>query len=135
MACCACVYGYDEVCHKETTEKVVAVGIDFMLFHIAAAVATVISAVMLLIRLLVCIFHNYCSSEKPINLLPMTESRIEWLSLVPVLGPMVVAAVVYAKAREDGYGCLDSLVCAMQSPWMLLDSIRLNRKDQEFLTV
>lgn len=137
MACCACVYGYDEICcREETAEKVVAVAVDCVLFHIAAAITTAVSAVWLLIRLIACAIHNYCSpASERVNFFPITESRAEWFSLIPVLGPMVVAAVVYSKAREEGYGHLDSLVCAMQSPWMLLDSLRLNRSGLKIVMV
>ncbi|AAF39267.1 hypothetical protein C6H88_02095 [Chlamydia muridarum str. Nigg] len=135
MACCVCVYGYNEICYKETVEKAVAVAVDCVLFNVAAVVATLISAVFLLIRWISCAIYNCCSTKERWHFLPTTESRIEWLTLIPILGPLVVASVVYAKAREDGYCCLDSLVCAMQSPWMLLDSIRQNRNEPEWMVV
>ncbi len=135
MACCVCVYGYNEICYKEPAEKAVAVAVDCVLFHVAAAVATVVSAVFLLIRWIACAIYNYCYTKEQWSFLPSTESRIEWLTLIPILGPVVVASVVYAKAREDGYCRLDSLVCAMQSPWMLLDSIRQNRTEPEWVSV
>ena len=129
MACCTCVYGYNEICHKETSEKVAAVTVDCVLFHLAAAVATAVSVVLLLVRLLACALYSYCSIERPMPFLPVTESRIEWLTLLPILGPTVVASVIYCRAKKEGYGCLDSLVCAMQSPWMLIDSICKNRTE------
>lgn len=135
MACCTCVYGYNEICHKETAEKVVAVTVDCVLFHLAAAVATVISAVLLLVRLIACALYSYCSVEEQIPFLPMTESRVEWLTLLPILGPVVVASVIYFRAKREEYGCLDSLVCAMQSPWMLIDSICKNRKEPEWVRI
>ena len=83
----------------------------------------------LLVRLLACALYSYCSIERPMPFLPVTESRIEWLTLLPILGPTVVASVIYCRAKKEGYGCLDSLVCAMQSPWMLIDSICKNRTE------